>query len=81
MAHGKKERERRERERILAVFRKAAPEFSDVADAEVCEWADLARPYISRKRFGRFYEEALALLAAHRMKLSGLGDNTSGQCH
>lgn len=61
----------------LAVFRMVAPEFSEVDDSDVNIWFDLTAPLVSRKRFGKMYEQALALLTAHRMKTANVGSDKS----
>lgn len=62
----------------LEIFRTVASEFSQVTDATVLSWIELTAPLISEKRFGKLYQQALALLTAHRMKLAGLGDSGTG---
>ncbi|MDR3165439.1 MAG: DUF4054 domain-containing protein [Synergistaceae bacterium] len=57
----------------LQIYRVVAPEFGAVDDATVGVWLDLTAPLVSRKRFGEVYGQALALLAAHRMKTAGVG--------
>lgn len=62
------------------VFRIIAPEFKAVDDDTVLQWIDLTTPMVSRKLFGNLYEQAVALLSAHRMKISGCGeDQTAGE--
>ena len=63
----------------LEVFRLLAPEFVNVIDKQVELWLELTRPMVSRKKFGDLYEQALALLTAHRMSLSGIGAETSDE--
>ncbi len=58
----------------LEVFRLTASEFAGVEDETVSQWLDLTAPLVSRRQFGRLYEQALALLTAHRMKMSGAYD-------
>lgn len=60
---------------VLAVFRIAAPEFSEVEDATILANLDFYADLVSRKNFGRFYERAVALLTAHYMALA----NTAAQ--
>lgn len=55
------------------IIRATMSEFADVPDEKVKIFISLAEPLISRKRFGSLYPQALAYLAAHKMKLSGLG--------
>lgn len=58
-------------ENATAIFRLVAPEFDQVTDEELSKWLSLCAPLISKRKFGTLYDQALALLAAHRMKLSG----------
>lgn len=62
----------------LSTFRLIAPEFSGLKDREVRSMLELCEPLISKRRFGRVYTQALALLAAHRLKLAGKGTNIVG---
>ena len=55
---------------LLEIFRVAAAEFAETDDSTVNIWLDLTAPLVSRKRFGEVYEQALALLTAHRMKIA-----------
>ena len=57
----------------LEDFRLIASEFDDIEDAVVKKWFALAKPLVSRRRFRRVYSHALALRAAHMMKLAGVG--------
>lgn len=58
-------------ENAIAIFRLVAPEFDQVTDDTLGTWLSLCKPLISKRKFGALYDQALALLAAHRMKLSG----------
>ncbi len=58
---------------VLSVIRLTAPEFASVADDTVQTWISLCKPLVSRRKFGKLWEQALALFTAHRMKLSGVG--------
>ena len=62
----------------LEIFRMVATEFGDVKDEEVQKWLQLTAPMISRKRFGKLFDQAHALLTAHRMKMAGYGDSSYG---
>ena len=62
----------------LKVFRIVAAEFSTVDDETVNLWLGLTAPLVSRKRFGKVYEQALALLTAHRMKMAVGSDESAG---
>nr|WP_325295001.1 DUF4054 domain-containing protein [uncultured Oscillibacter sp.] len=59
---------------VLDVFRIVAPEFKVVEDNTVLQWLDLTAPMVGRKQFGPLYEQAVSLLAAHRMKIAGCGE-------
>lgn len=60
----------------LETFRLMAAEFEQTPDETVEKWITLAEPLVSKKRFGSLYAQAVALLAAHKMKLAGLGEST-----
>lgn len=60
------------------VLKLIAPEFKTTSDDDIQTWIDLAEPYVSEKVFGKLYTQALAYLAAHLMKMSGLGDTSTG---
>ena len=61
----------------LKMFRALAAEFAAVDDETVNSWLELTAPLVSHKRFKKLYDQALALLTAHRMKLSGAFDETA----
>ncbi len=63
----------------LEIFRMIASEFQEVADDIVTNWIELSKPLISERKFGNTYQQALALLAAHKMKMAGLGDISTGK--
>jgi len=58
----------------LSVFRLVAAEFKDVEDVTVLDWISLTEPLVSKRRFGRLWSQALALLTAHRMKMNSIGE-------
>lgn len=64
--------------KALQIFRLVATEFDTLSDETIENWLDLTSPFISKKRFGKLYEQALALLTAHRLKMAGYGDSTLG---
>jgi len=55
-----------------------APEFKKVEEDVVSFWFELVKPLVNERRFKGQYNYAVALLAAHKMKLSGLGDGMAG---
>lgn len=44
----------------LELFRLVATEFSEVEDEEVEKWMELAKPFVSKKKFGNTYDHAIA---------------------
>lgn len=65
-------------EMAVRIFRQIATEFEALDDELVEIWMDLTSPLISKKAFGKLYDQALALLTAHRLKMVGYGDNFYG---
>lgn len=59
----------------IDIIRTTMKEFSGVPHDTVSAFLSLAEPLISKKRFGNLYQQALAYMAAHKMKMSGLGRN------
>lgn len=62
----------------IEIVRLIASEFETVDDTVVEQYIELEKPSISKKVFGSSYEKALALLAAHRMKMNGYGSSEYG---
>lgn len=74
----------------LDIFRMVAKEFDSIPDDDelndegevtqygVISFLRLYSDQISRRRFGRSYEKALAYLTAHKLKMNGYGDNGTG---
>lgn len=60
------------------IIRLTAREFNDIDDATLRQYIEIYRPLVSRKQFGRVYELALAYFVAHKLKVSGLGNNPFG---
>lgn len=58
------------------VIRLVAPEFKEESEDTLNMWLELTKPYVSKKRFAEMYDQALAYLTAHKMKMSGLGDTS-----
>ena len=53
-------------------------EFKDVDDQLIDQWIEIFAPMVSKKQFGKLYEQALAFLICHKMKIAGLGETTLG---
>ena len=54
-----------------------APELNTHKD-DITAWISMAEPYVSKKQYGKLYDQALANLTAHMMTMAGLGDDTYG---
>jgi len=55
------------------IIRAIMKEFSQVSDDDIKLFISISEPLISKKRFGKVYPQALAYMAAHKMKLAGNG--------
>lgn len=64
--------------KVIEVIKTVGAEFRATDDDALNLWIDMTKPFVSEKQYGTFYPQALAYLTAHRMKMSGLGDNTYG---
>lgn len=62
----------------LEIFRIVAQEFASLSDEIVNQWIELSKPLISENKFGNTYNQSLAYLAAHKLKLAGYGDTSTG---
>lgn len=60
----------------LEIIRLVAPEFDTVDDEQLELWISLAEPYVSKEKFGKFYEQAIAYLVCHMMTTAGLADTS-----
>lgn len=56
------------------IIRATMKEFSEVPDEDVNIFLSISEPLVSKKRFGKVYPQALAYMAAHKMKLEGYGE-------
>lgn len=65
-------------EDAVRIFRLVATEFDVLNNETVEAWLNLTAPLISKKVFGKLYDQAIALLTAHRLKMAGYGDNQYG---
>lgn len=64
---------------VIETIRLVGSEFKDVPDAELEQWIELVSPMVGKKRFGKLYEQALAYLVCHKMKMTGKGENPLGE--
>ena len=63
---------------VIEIIKRVAPEFKDMDEGEVHAWIEIAEPCVSKKAFGKLYNQALAYLTAHLMKVAGYGDTSNG---
>lgn len=64
-------------EDAVRIFRLVATEFDVLNDETVEAWLNLTAPLISKKVFGKLYDQAIALLTAHRAENGWLWAITS----
>ena len=62
----------------LEIIRLVGTEFSDVSDEDVLLWISLARPFVSKEKFGKLYDTGVAYMTCHMMKTTGLGEDVLG---
>ena len=63
---------------VIEIIRLIGGEFASVSDETLGKWIEIVRPMVSSKQFGKLYEQAVAYLVCHKMKMSGLGENPLG---
>jgi hypothetical protein len=63
---------------VTEVIRLIGPEFNDVEDDELSKWIELVQPMVSKKLFDDLYEQAVAYLVCHKLKIAGKGENPLG---
>ena len=64
---------------VIDYVKMISEEFKNWPEDELGKWIDFCKPMVSRKQFGSLYNQALALLVCHKMKMAGLGDNPLGE--
>ena len=64
---------------VIDYIKMLSEEFREYPEDKIAQWIELCRPLVSKKRFGKLYEHALALLVCHKMKMAGLGENALGE--
>ena len=60
------------------IVRLIGTEFVAVEDDKIETWIEIVRPMVSRKQFGNLYEQALAYLVCHKLKMGGYGESPLG---
>ena len=61
--------------KAIQYIRLIGKEFISLTDAELHLWVEMVRPMVSRKQFGKLYEQAIAYLVCHKLKMAGYGEN------
>lgn len=63
----------------IEMIRLVGEEFKDISNEELGKWVELVSPYVGKKQFSKFYEQALAYLTCHKLKMAGKGTNPLGE--
>lgn len=63
---------------VIEIIRLIGKEFASVQETDLEKWIEITEPMVSKKQFGKLYEQALAYLVCHKMKMAGLGENPLG---
>ena len=50
-----------------------------MSDENLEKWIEVVRPMVSKKQFGKLYEQALAYLVCHKLKMAGNGESPLGE--
>ena len=62
----------------VEIIRLIGGEFKSMDDEIINKWIEVVRPMVSKKQFGKLYEQGLAYLVCHKMKMGGLGESPLG---
>lgn len=65
--------------KAIEIIRLTASEFQTIEDSKIEKWIEIVKPLVSKKQFGNLYEQGLAYLVCHKMKMAGLGENPLGE--
>jgi len=63
----------------IDIIRLIGTEFSFMENEVLEQWIEICRPMVSKKQFGKLYEQALAYIVCHKMKLAGNGESPLGE--
>lgn len=67
-------------ERLIEIVRRVGgEEFEGMTEEDIRFWIEFVRPMVSKKQFGNLYNQAIALLVCHKLKMAGYGDNSLGE--
>jgi len=65
--------------KAIEIIRIIGTEFASVSSDTIVKYIEIFRPMVSRKQFGTLYEQGVAYLVMHKMKMAGLGVNPLGK--
>lgn len=65
-------------DKVISYIRLIGEEFNSISDEKLNLWIEMIRPMVSRKQFGNLYEQALAYLVCHKLKMAGNGASPLG---
>lgn len=63
----------------IEIVRMIGTEFATVEDTDLAKWIEICRPMVSKKQFGKLYEQALAYIVCHKLKMAGKGESPLGE--
>ncbi len=63
----------------IEIIRLVGTEFAETTDETLEKWVEVVKPLVSKKQFGKLYEQALAYLVCHKMKMAGIGTSPLGE--
>lgn len=62
----------------IEIIRLIGSEFACIESVDLQKWIDVVRPMVSSRQFGKLYEQAIAYLVCHKLKMAGHGENPLG---
>lgn len=62
----------------LEMIRVIGTEFSAVDDETMRKYIEIVEPMVSEAKFGKLYNQAIAYLVCHKMKMAGYGESALG---
>lgn len=60
-------------DKIISYIRLIGKEFDSIISGELELWIEFVKPMVSKKLFGDLYEQAVAYLVCHNLKMNGAG--------
>lgn len=63
----------------IEIIRLIGAEFNEVDEDTISKWIEMVKPMVSKKQFGDLYEQAIAYLVCHKLKMAGNGQNPLGE--